>query len=192
MKKLISLLMFLVCFSFARDPYDISTCYGQQVAIDGVSYYTASNTLTTGNGSTISDSGNWEYLLSLTNQCSNNEVLECQHYLYVSDGITTTLEMVDGVCTTVYGRIHNVYDRLNARYVALCSADEFESSIPACIKCPQGTYKDANHICVPQPELKDGNEGTCKASVGSYVIPKTRELHEDIDIQGSDITLHYS
>ncbi|MDR1976383.1 MAG: hypothetical protein LBQ18_05270 [Campylobacteraceae bacterium] len=55
-------------------------------------------------------------------------------------------------------------------------------------QCPIETI-DVGGIC--SSENKDGG-GECRVPVGSYVIPKTRELHEDIDIQGSDITLHYS
>ncbi|MDR0666348.1 MAG: hypothetical protein LBF71_02945, partial [Campylobacteraceae bacterium] len=46
--------------------------------------------------------------------------------------------------------------------------------------------------CTEEGEEKDGDEGNCKVPTGSYVIPKTREFHEDIDISGSDITLHYA
>jgi RHS repeat-associated protein len=56
-------------------------------------------------------------------------------------------------------------------------------------ECPNESL-DINGTC--ELELKDGEEGKCKAHVGSYVIPKTREFHEDINIAGSDITLHYA
>jgi RHS repeat-associated protein len=46
--------------------------------------------------------------------------------------------------------------------------------------------------CTGEPELKDGEEGECKVPTGSFVIPKYRSFHEDIAIQGSDISLHYS
>ncbi|MDR1554706.1 MAG: hypothetical protein LBS39_01620, partial [Campylobacteraceae bacterium] len=64
----------------------------------------------------------------------------------------------------------------------------WDDTAKSCI-CKEGS-SNISGVC--KQELDDGDEGDCKVNTGSYVIPRTREFHEDINIAGSDIALHYA
>jgi len=71
--------------------------------------------------------------------------------------------------------------------------------------CPKGTdhygdfclnkktANDPKFTNIPEPaEPLEGNAGVKPMCINSFVIPKTREYHEDIQITGTDIGLHYA
>ncbi|MDR1460236.1 MAG: hypothetical protein LBI78_01125, partial [Campylobacteraceae bacterium] len=94
------------------------------------------------------------------------EPLRCNYNQYINDG----------VCVDIPNCSLQIQDSL------------WDSQTKSCV-CKDGAL-NVNGTC--KQELEDGDEGDCRAHVGSYVVPKTRELHEDINIAGTDITLHYA
>ncbi len=71
--------------------------------------------------------------------------------------------------------------------------------------CPKGTTLDGD-LCLDRTQARNpvytddslpgepekGDAGNDKLCINSYVIPKTREFHEDIEITGITSTLHYA
>ncbi|MDR3177558.1 MAG: hypothetical protein LBT96_01105 [Campylobacteraceae bacterium] len=98
-----------------------------------------------------------------TNQC---EPLKCNYNQYNNNG----------VCT----QIPNCSDKTKG--------STWNAGSKKC-ECLEGA-SNVSGVCTQ--ELEDGDEGKCQVPTGSYVVPKTREFHEDIKIAGTDITLHYA